>query len=282
MTDQTQLYGEDLCLRYEQRVVAEQLSVSIPDQSLTMIIGPNACGKSTLLRALSRMLKPATGSVVLNGADIASYGTKEVARRLGLLPQSSIAPDGITVADLVARGRYPHQGFFRQWSADDERIVHHAMDRTAVSALATRYVDALSGGPRQRVWLAMALAQETPVLLLDEPTNHLDIAHQIEVLDLCADLHESGGRTIVVVLHELNLAIRYATHLIVMRDGCILAEGEPAATVTPELIETTFDLPCRIIEDPESGAPLIVPLARRRTDVFGTSPAAPGPQVRLC
>ena len=282
MTDQTQLYGEDLCLRYEQRVVAEQLSVSIPDQSLTMIIGPNACGKSTLLRALSRMLKPAAGSVVLNGADIASYGTKEVARRLGLLPQSSIAPDGITVADLVARGRYPHQGFFRQWSADDERIVNQAMDRTAVSDLATRYVDELSGGQRQRVWLAMALAQETPTLLLDEPTTFLDIAHQIEVLDLCADLHESGGRTIVVVLHELNLAIRYATHLIVMRDGCILAEGEPAATVTPELIETTFDLPCRIIEDPESGEPLIVPLARRRTAGVGAPPAAPGPQVPVC
>jgi iron complex transport system ATP-binding protein len=264
MTDQTQLYGRDLCLRYEQRVVAEELSVSIPDQSLTMIIGPNACGKSTLLRALSRMLKPARGSVVLNGADIASYGTKEVARRLGLLPQSSIAPDGITVADLVSRGRYPHQGFFRQWSTDDERVVNQAMDRTNVSDLATRYVDELSGGQRQRVWLAMALAQETPMLLLDEPTTYLDIAHQIEVLDLCAELHEGGGRTIVVVLHELNLAVRYATHLIVMHDGRILAEGNPREIVTPELIERTFDLPCRIIDDPETGSPLIVPLARRR------------------
>ena len=281
MTEHTELYGEDLCLRYETRVVAEQLSVSIPDHSLTMIIGPNACGKSTLLRALSRMLKPSQGSVVLNGADIASYGTKEVARRLGLLPQSSIAPDGITVADLVARGRYPHQGFFRQWSADDERVVNQAMERTAVSDLATRYVDELSGGQRQRVWLAMALAQETPMLLLDEPTTYLDIAHQIEVLDLCAALHETGSRTIVVVLHELNLAIRYATHLIVMRDGCILAEGEPAAIVTPGLIEETFDLPCRIIEDPESGAPLIVPLARRRT-AGGAVPAAdPGSHIAV-
>jgi ABC-type cobalamin/Fe3+-siderophores transport system ATPase subunit len=264
MTEHTQLYGRDLCLRYEQRVVAEELSVSIPDQSLTMIIGPNACGKSTLLRALSRMLKPARGSVVLNGADIASYGTKEVARRLGLLPQTSIAPDGITVADLVSRGRYPHQGFFRQWSTDDERVVNQAMDRTNVSDLATRYVDELSGGQRQRVWLAMALAQETPMLLLDEPTTYLDIAHQIEVLDLCAELHEGGGRTIVVVLHELNLAVRYATHLIVMRDGSILAEGKPREIVTPQLIERTFDLPCRIIDDPETGSPLIVPLARRR------------------
>ena len=272
MTDQAQLYGRDLCLRYEQRVVAEQLSVSIPDQSLTMIIGPNACGKSTLLRALSRMLKPAHGSVVLDGADIASYGTKEVARKLGLLPQSSIAPDGITVADLVARGRYPHQGFFRQWSTDDEHAVNRAMERTNVAELATRYVDELSGGQRQRVWLAMALAQETPLLLLDEPTTYLDIAHQIEVLDLCAELHESGGRTIVVVLHELNLAVRYATHLIVMRDGRILAEGDPAETVTSGLIEQTFDLPCRVISDPESGTPLIVPLARRRTAVADVGP----------
>lgn len=263
MTEQTQLYGRGLSLRYDQRVVADDLSVSIPDQSLTMIIGPNACGKSTLLRALSRMLKPARGSVVLNGADIASYGTKEVARRLGLLPQTSIAPDGITVADLVARGRYPHQGFFRQWSADDERVVNEAMDRTQVSDLAARYVDELSGGQRQRVWLAMALAQETPMLLLDEPTTYLDIAHQIEVLDLCAELHEAGGRTIVVVMHELNLAARYATHLIVMRDGRILASGDPRHVVTPQLILDTFDLPCRIIEDPESGSPLIVPQARR-------------------
>jgi iron complex transport system ATP-binding protein len=272
-TGRTPLYGEDLCLRYEQRVVADQLSVSIPDQSLTVIIGPNACGKSTLLRALSRMLKPAQGTVVLDGADIATYGTKEVARKLGLLPQSSIAPDGITVADLVSRGRYPHQGFFRQWSADDERFVNQAMERTNVSDLAARYVDELSGGQRQRVWLAMALAQGTPLLLLDEPTTYLDIAHQIEVLDLCAELHESGGRTIVVVLHELNLAVRYATHLIVMRDGRILAEGDPRQTVTPRLIEETFDLPCRIIDDPETGAPLIIPLARQRGALVDASGA---------
>ena len=276
MPDQTQLYGRDLCLRYDQRVVAEQLSVAIPDQSLTMIIGPNACGKSTLLRALSRMLKPTHGSVVLDGADIASYGTKEVARRLGLLPQSSIAPDGITVADLVSRGRYPHQGFFRQWSTDDEHAVNRAMERTNVAELATRYVDELSGGQRQRVWLAMALAQETPLLLLDEPTTYLDIAHQIEVLDLCAELHESGDRTIVVVLHELNLAVRYATHLIVMRDGRILAEGDPAETVTAALIEETFDLPCRVIADPESGTPLIVPLARRHKPPADVGPAKQG------
>jgi iron complex transport system ATP-binding protein len=273
MTVPTSLTGHDLCLCYEQRVVADGLTVSIPDASLTMIIGPNACGKSTLLRALSRMLKPTRGSVLLDGADIASYGTKQVARRLGLLPQTSIAPDGITVADLVARGRYPHQGFLRQWSSDDERVVNAAMERTNVADLATRYVDELSGGQRQRVWLAMALAQDTPLLLLDEPTTYLDIAHQIEVLDLCAELHEDGGRTIVVVLHELNLAVRYATHLIVMRDGCILAEGPPRAIVTPELVEQTFDLPCRIIDDPETGAPLIIPLARATGRATRTDPA---------
>lgn len=273
MTVPTSLTGHDLCLCYEQRVVADGLTVSIPDASLTMIIGPNACGKSTLLRALSRMLKPTRGSVLLDGADIASYGTKQVARRLGLLPQTSIAPDGITVADLVARGRYPHQGFLRQWSSDDERVVNAAMERTNVADLATRYVDELSGGQRQRVWLAMALAQDTPLLLLDEPTTYLDIAHQIEVLDLCAELHEDGGRTIVVVLHELNLAVRYATHLIVMRDGCILAEGAPQAIVTPELVEQTFDLPCRIIDDPETGAPLIIPLARATGRATQTDPA---------
>jgi iron complex transport system ATP-binding protein len=265
MPEPSQLFGTDLCLRYDQRTVAEQLSVSIPDQSLTMIIGPNACGKSTLLRALSRMLKPTEGAVILDGADISTYGTKEVARKLGLLPQSSIAPDGITVADLVARGRYPHQGFFRQWSTDDERVVNQAMTQTGVADLAARFVDELSGGQRQRVWLAMALAQETPLLLLDEPTTFLDVAHQVEVLNLCADLHETGGRTIVVVLHELNLAARYASHLIVMRDGAIQAQGKPADIVTPELIEQTFDLPCRVIDDPETGTPLVVPAARVRT-----------------
>ncbi|MFT3872774.1 MAG: ABC transporter ATP-binding protein [Nocardioides sp.] len=256
------LHAHDLCLRYGDRVVAEQLSVSVPDGSLTMVIGPNACGKSTLLRSLARLLVPETGSVVLDGADISTYHTKEVARRLGLLPQTSIAPDGITVADLIARGRFPHQGFLRQWSREDDVAVGWAMEQTNVTALASRYVDELSGGQRQRVWLAMALAQDTPLLLLDEPTTYLDIGHQIEVLDLCAELHERGGRTIVVVMHELNHAARYASHLIVMRDGAILAQGLPRDIVTAELIEQTFDLPCRIIEDPESHTPIVIPAAR--------------------
>ena len=192
-----------------------------------------------------------------------SLPSKEVARRLGLLPQSSIAPDGITVADLVARGRYPHQRLLRQWSREDEAAVAAAMRRTGVDDLAGRAVDELSGGQRQRVWLAMVLAQQTPLLLLDEPTTFLDIAHQVEVLDLCADLHERSGHTLVAVLHDLNQACRYATHLIAMREGAIVAEGDPAEIVDAELVEGVFGLRCRVIADPETGTPLVVPAARR-------------------
>ncbi|MEU6710540.1 ABC transporter ATP-binding protein [Nonomuraea sp. NPDC046802] len=263
LTAASRLSGTSLTLAYDQRVVATDLDVAIPDASFTVIIGPNACGKSTLLRALARMLRPRTGAVHLDGSVITSLPSKEVARRLGLLPQSSIVPDGITVADLVARGRYPHQRLMRQWSKADEAAVSEAMRATDVTELAERIVDELSGGQRQRVWLAMALAQETPILLLDEPTTFLDISHQIEVLDLCADLHEAG-RTMVAVLHDLNQACRYATHLIVMRAGKIVAEGDPTEIVTADLVRQVFDLRCEIIEDPQTGTPLIVPEARHR------------------
>ncbi|MGA3540342.1 ABC transporter ATP-binding protein [Micromonosporaceae bacterium DT194] len=260
----TRLRGEGLTLAYDQRTITRDLDVTIPDNSFTVIIGPNACGKSTLLRALSRMLRPSTGTVLLDGDDIHRRPAKQVARILGLLPQSSIAPDGITVAELVSRGRYPHQGLLRQWSPDDERVVAESMRATGVQELADRLVDELSGGQRQRVWIAMALAQETPLLLLDEPTTYLDIAHQIEILDLCAHLHEEQGRTMVAVLHDLNHAARYATHLIAMRDGELVAAGQPREIVTAELVERVFGLPCRVIEDPETGAPLVIPAARRR------------------
>lgn len=257
------LSAEDVTLAYDQRVIAEQLSVEIPDNSFTVIVGPNACGKSTLLRALSRMLKPSRGRVLLDGQVIQSMPAKKVARTLGLLPQSSVAPDGITVADLVGRGRYPHQGVLRQWSADDERVVRESMAQTGIAELADRYVDELSGGQRQRVWIAMALAQQTPLLLLDEPTTYLDIQHQIDVLDLCAELHEEQGRTLVAVLHDLNHAARYATHLVALKGGEVIAQGAPNEIVTAALVEEVFGLRCQVIDDPETGTPLVVPAGRR-------------------
>lgn len=253
------LQGARLTIGYGAEPVSNDLTVQVPDRSFTVIVGPNACGKSTLLRALSRLLRPAQGQVVLDGRDITSYKSKEISRRLGLLPQSSIAPDGITVADLVARGRYPHQGILRQWSVADEAAVVQAMAATAVTELSARLVDELSGGQRQRVWAAMVLAQETPLLLLDEPTTFLDIAHQIELLELFGGLNREG-RTIVAVLHDLNHAARYATHLIAMKDGAVVAEGAPADIVTAAMVEHVFGLPCTIIEDPVSRTPLVIPL----------------------
>lgn len=256
---ETRLSAKDVTVGYDRRVIASGLNIDIPDRSFTVVVGPNACGKSTLLRALSRLLKPAVGEVLLDGRAIHSYRAREVAQRVGLLPQSSIAPDGITVADLVSRGRYPHQKLLRQWSREDELAVADAMAATKVDRLSTRLVDELSGGQRQRVWVAMVLAQQTPILLLDEPTTFLDIAHQIELLDLLRDLNRSGQRTIVAVLHDLNQACRYASHLIVMRDGAVKAEGRPAEIITPELVEAVFGMPCIVIDDPVSHTPLVIP-----------------------
>ncbi len=260
----SRLHVEGASIGYDKRIISKGLSVSIPDQSFTMIVGPNACGKSTLLRGLSRLLRPSVGRVVLDGADIHSYKTKEVARRIGLLPQTSIAPDGITVAELVERGRYPHQGFIRQWTQTDEQAVLRAMDAAGVTELSGRLVDELSGGQRQRVWVAMALAQQTDILLLDEPTTFLDITHQIELLELFTDLNHDG-HTIVAVLHDLNHAARFGTHLIAMKDGAIVAEGVPSEIVTAELVEEVFGLRCLVVPDPVAGTPQVVPLGRKRT-----------------
>lgn len=256
------LTAKALTVGYQRTPVIEKLDVAIPDSSFTVIVGANGCGKSTLLRSLARMLTPSGGAVYLDGSPIRSLPPKQVARQLGLLPQGPVAPDGITVLDLVSRGRHPHQGVLRRWSAEDERAVRDAMEATDTTELADAYVDELSGGQRQRVWLAMALAQQTGILLLDEPTTFLDLAHQVEVLNLCARLH-AGGRTMVAVLHDLNLACRYAEHLIAMRDGRIAAMGRPSDIVTAELIEEVFGLACRVIDDPETGTPLVIPLAPR-------------------
>lgn len=257
------LRAAGLTLRYDERVVSEGLDVEIPNGGLTVIVGPNACGKSTLLRALARLMAPSKGTVLLDGTDIATVKSRVLAQRIGLLPQSSIAADGITVAELVARGRYPHQSVWRQWSASDEAAVDEAIDVTALTELAGRQVDELSGGQRQRVWIALALAQQTPLLLLDEPTTFLDIAHQIELMELLTDLH-LAGRTLVAVLHDLNQAARYATHLIAMKDGRVIASGDPREVITVELVEECFALSCHIVTDTRSGAPVVIPTGRIR------------------
>ncbi len=251
------LEARDLTLGYGGAPISEHLDVAVPDGSFTVIIGPNACGKSTLLRALSRLLDPQAGSVILDGRDIQDYSSKKVARRLGLLPQSSTSPAGITVRDLVARGRFPHQSLLRQWSAADDDAVASALEATGVSELAHRKVDELSGGQRQRVWISLVLAQQTPLLLLDEPTTFLDITHQLEVLGLCRALNQDGY-TLVAVLHDLNMAFRYATHLIVMKEGAVVAQGSPREIVTAELIEEVYGISCLCLPDPVTGGPMIV------------------------
>ena len=257
------LGADAVTVGYDRRIISRDLSVQIPDGSFTVIVGPNACGKSTLLRSLSRLITPTAGQVVLDGRSIASFKAKEVAQVLGLLPQTALAPDGITVADLVARGRHPHQGLMRRWSVADEDAVLAAMAATGITDLSGRLVDELSGGQRQRVWVAMVLAQQTPLLLLDEPTTFLDIAHQIELMELFTDLNEQGS-TLVAVLHDLNQAARYGTHLIAMKEGRIVAEGAPAEIVTAELVEEVFGLRCLVVPDPVTGTPSVAPIGRAR------------------
>jgi len=256
------LRADHVSLRYGDDVVVSDLDLDVPSEGVTMIVGANGCGKSTLLRALARLLKPSAGSVLLDGRPIHELSTRTVARTLGLLPQTPLAPDGITVAELVARGRHPHRGWFGQHDAHDDLAVAEALALTGTTELAQRPVDELSGGQRQRVWIAMALAQEPSILLLDEPTTYLDIAHQIDVLDLLVDLSRDRGTAVVVVLHELNLAIRYADHLVAMRDGRIVAAGSPAEIVTPELVAEVFGLDALIVPDPVSNTSLVVPIGR--------------------
>ena len=256
------LAASELALGYGDRQIVENLTVDIPTGKVTVIIGANGCGKSTLLRGLARLLPPQHGAVLLDGRSITSIPSKQVAKVMGLLPQTPIAPEGITVADLVGRGRYPHQGWFRQWSADDDRAVAEALTATSTLELADRPIEDMSGGQRQRVWIAMALAQETDLLLLDEPTTYLDLSHQLEVLDLLTDLNRRRGTTVVIVMHDLNLACRYADHLIAMKDGRISAEGSPTEVVTSESMLEVFGLRAQIITDPISRTPTIIPIGR--------------------
>ena len=257
-----ELRVRSLHLAYGDRPIVTDLDLVVPPGRVTAVVGANACGKSTLLRALARLLTPRQGAVELDGRALQSIPTRELAQRLGILPQGPVAPDGMTVLDLVNRGRSPHQTWWRQWSRADEEAVRQALSATGMTGLADRPVDELSGGQRQRAWIAMAIAQGTPVLLLDEPTTYLDLAHQVDVLDLVTDLNRNERRTVVMVLHDLNQACRYADHVIAMKSGRILAQGAPDEVVTAETVEQVFGLRCQVTRDPVSGTPLVIPMGR--------------------
>ncbi|ODT49140.1 ABC transporter ATP-binding protein [Devosia sp. 63-57] len=266
MTLSHQLLAAGLDLGYGDLKIVSALDLTVPPGKLTVIVGANACGKSTLLRGLARLLAPSRGAVYLDGKPIHQMPTRDVATVLGVLPQSPVAPDAIVVADLVGRGRYPHQGWFRRWTPEDDAAVAEALAATDTAELADRPVDELSGGQRQRVWIAMALAQQTDLLLLDEPTTFLDINHQVEVLDLLTDLVRNRGRTVVVVLHDLNLACRYADHIVAMKSGTIVAEGRPADVMTEAVVANVFGMASRIVLDPISATPLILPIGRHHVE----------------
>lgn len=270
------LSTKSLSLAYDGVPIIRDLNLAIPSGQISVLVGANGCGKSTLLRGLARLLKPRGGTVYLDGESIFKLSTKEVAQQLGILPQGPVAPEGLTVRDLVAQGRYPYQNWLQQWSAKDEKIVQQALEITNLLDLAERELDTLSGGQRQRAWIAMALAQDTDILLLDEPTTFLDLAHQIEVLDLLYELHQTQGRTIVMVLHDLNHACRYADYLVAVKDGRIFTAGEPKLVMTEEMVQEVFGLECRVVNDPVVGTPMCVPIGRKGTSKLQSN----GPNLR--
>lgn len=258
--------AKQLVAGYDSKMILDHVSLQIPSNQISVIIGANACGKSTLLKTLARLIKPASGQVILDGQPIHKIPSKQLARVVGLLPQSPIVPEGITVADLVGRGRYPHQSIFGSWSKRDYEAVAEAMDIMNITELANRNIDELSGGQRQRVWIAMALAQQTDILFLDEPTTFLDITYQVEILDLLTDLNRNYGTTIVMVLHDINLSARYADYIFALRQGKLIAEGPPSEVITSQLIKDVFGLDCTVIQDPISDSPSVIPIGRHHVN----------------
>lgn len=269
----TRLQARGLTVGYGDLPVLQGVDLDIAEGKVTTIIGPNGCGKSTLLRTMARLLKPTAGEVLLDGEPIPRLHTRDIARRMALLPQTPVAPDGLLVRDLVGRGRHPHQRWFRQWSPDDEQVVDEALAMTDTVSLRDRPIDQLSGGQRQRAWIAMTLAQDTPLMLLDEPTTYLDLAHQVEVLDLVSRLNRERGRTVVMVLHDLNLAARYSDHVVVMRQGRIVCSGSPTEVFTASTLADVFGLSADVLHDPRTGLPVVVPISH--TPVPGAEPVGP-------
>ena len=267
-----ELIAQDLSLAYQGNTIIQDLSLTIPAEKITVLVGSNGCGKSTLLKGLARLLKPTSGGVYLDGKSILASSTKSVARQLGLLPLSPISPEGLTVKDLVSQGRYPYQDWRQQWSIQDRQIVREALEMTDLVALSDRPLDTLSGGQRQRAWIAMSLAQNTKILLLDEPTTFLDLAHQMEVLDLLYRLNQQQGRTIVMVLHDLDRACRYADYLVAIKAGRVFAAGTPAEIVTAELVEAVFNLKCQIYPDPIAGTPMCIPIGAKTFNLHPIQP----------
>ncbi|MFM9331469.1 ABC transporter ATP-binding protein [Paenibacillus mesotrionivorans] len=254
--------AEQIVAGYDHKTILHGISLVIPSNKISVMIGANACGKSTLLKTLARLIKPTSGTVTLDGKPISKIPPKQLARVVGLLPQSPIVPEGISVADLVGRGRFPHQSLFSGWTKKDVEAVAEAMEIMNITELANRNIDELSGGQRQRVWIAMALAQQTDILFLDEPTTFLDITYQVEILDLLTDLNRKKGTTIVMVLHDINLSARYADYIFALSQGKLLAEGKPAEVITSSLVKDIFGLDCTVIPDPVSGSPMVIPKGR--------------------
>lgn len=264
ISSQAPLKSVGLSLGYEKKTIIHALDIDIPQNQITVLVGGNGCGKSTLLKSFARLLKPSAGQVLLNGSDIHVLSGKEVARKLAILPQGPVAPEGLTVEQLVRQGRYPHQSWLQSWSEEDERLVVKALQDTRMTDFAHRSIDALSGGQRQRAWIAMALAQNTDILLLDEPTTYLDLTHQIEILDLLFELNAAQNTTILMVLHDLNLAARYAHHMIAIKEGGVFCQGAPEAILDHEMVKAVFDMECHIGADPLFGTPMCIPYGKGR------------------